>query len=125
MEAELLKTLAQVAGIGGIALGVFRLLFRDVIRKRIFPQLTRQQAYRILVLALVLTWSVAIAGIVAWIFFQTLFNMGSMVGLMPITGLPLPFISYGGTSLIVLMAASGVIANISTHTTKPVRRRRR
>lgn len=67
METKLLSTLAQIAGIGGIALGVFLLIFRDVIRKRIFPTLTRQQAYRLLVLALVLSWSVAIAGIVAWL----------------------------------------------------------
>ncbi len=85
MEAELLKTLAQVAGIGGIALGVFLLLFRDVIRKRIFPQLTRQQAYRILVLALVLTWSVAIAGIVAWIVVPSGRGAGPSGGALAVT----------------------------------------
>ena len=67
METQLLSTFAQIAGIGGIALGIFLLVFRDVIRKKIFPQLTKQQAYRLLVLALVLTWSVAIGGIIAWL----------------------------------------------------------
>lgn len=67
METQLLSTLAQIAGIGGVALGVFLLIFRDVIRKKIFPQLTKQQAYRLLTLALVLTWSVAISGIIAWL----------------------------------------------------------
>jgi len=53
------------------------------------------------------------AGIVAWIFFQTVFNVGSMVGILPMTGLPLPFMSYGGTAMIVLLAAVGIMLNIS------------
>lgn len=61
-------------------------------------------------------------GIVGWVFFQTLFNVGSMVGLMPITGLPMPFVSYGGTALMVLLAAMGVLTNISTHATETARR---
>lgn len=52
-------------------------------------------------------------GIAAWIFFQALCNIGSMVGLLPLTGLPLPFVSYGGTSLTVLLAAMGLVTNIS------------
>ena len=53
------------------------------------------------------------AGIVGWIFFQSIFNIGSMVGLMPLMGLPLPFVSYGGTALVVLLGAMGVLTNIS------------
>jgi cell division protein FtsW len=53
------------------------------------------------------------AGIAGWIFSQMLFNIGSMVGLMPMTGLPLPFVSYGGTAFMVLLAAMGVLANVS------------
>ena len=53
------------------------------------------------------------AGIVGWIFFQTLFNVGSMIGLLPMTGLPLPFMSYGGTSLMVLLAAVGLLVSVS------------
>lgn len=56
-----------------------------------------------------------VAGVVAWVFFQTLFNIGSMLGLMPITGLTLPFISYGGTALLSLLAAMGVVANVSRY----------
>ncbi len=67
MEPDLLGTLGRIAGIGGIALGVFLLLFRDVIRQKIFPQLTKQQSYRIILTFMILTWSVAIAGIVAWV----------------------------------------------------------
>lgn len=67
LNTELLKTLGQIAGIGGIALGTFLILFREVIRKKIFPQLTKQQGYRIILVFLFLTWSVAIAGVIAWV----------------------------------------------------------
>ncbi len=63
MEAEVLKTVGQIAGIGGIALGVFLFLFRDIIRKNIFPQLTKQHSYRLLRLISVLVFLVAIAGL--------------------------------------------------------------
>src|SRR5215470_16948403 len=67
MDAELLKTLGQVLGIGGLALGIFFLLFREVIRKSIFPTLKKDDAYRLLQLISVLIWSVAVIGIAAWI----------------------------------------------------------
>ncbi len=54
-----------------------------------------------------------VIGVGAWITIQAFVNIGSMVALMPITGIPLPFISYGGTSLAVAMAAIGVVLNIS------------
>lgn len=57
-----------------------------------------------------------IVGIASWITIQAFVNIGSMVALMPITGVPLPFISYGGTSLAMTMAAVGVALNISKHT---------
>jgi len=63
METELLKTVGQIAGIGGIALGVFLLLYRDIIRKKIFPTLTKQQGFQLLMLISVLVWSIALAGI--------------------------------------------------------------
>jgi cell division protein FtsW len=56
------------------------------------------------------------AGVMSWIGFQSLINISAMVGLLPITGLPLPFISYGSTSLIVLFAAMGIVTNISRQT---------
>jgi len=67
MDAELLKTLGQALGIGGLALGIFFLLFREVIRKSIFPTLKKDDAYRLLRLISVLIWSVAVIGIGAWI----------------------------------------------------------
>ncbi len=52
-------------------------------------------------------------GIIAVIAIQTLINFAVVTGSIPPTGLPLPFISYGGTSLVVFLAASGVLLNLS------------
>src|SRR5690625_7840226 len=49
---------------------------------------------------------------------QALINLGSTSGLLPITGVPLPFISYGGSSLLVLMAAMGILNNIAMNVKK-------
>ncbi|MBP9728035.1 MAG: putative lipid II flippase FtsW [Candidatus Moranbacteria bacterium] len=56
-------------------------------------------------------------GIVSWVVFQALINIAAITGLIPLTGIPLPFISYGGTSLAVLLAAMGILLNISKHST--------
>ncbi len=50
-----------------MALGVFLLLFRDIIQKKIFPQLTKKQGFQLLILVAVLVWTLAIAGIGAWL----------------------------------------------------------
>ncbi len=55
-------------------------------------------------------------GIASWFFIQAFVNMGSMLGLVPLTGIPLPFISYGGSSLMVSLIAVGLLLNISKHT---------
>lgn len=52
-------------------------------------------------------------GITAWILVQALINIGGVIGIMPITGVTLPFISYGGTSLLTLMASAGVLLNVA------------
>lgn len=52
-------------------------------------------------------------GITAWIGFQALINLGAMVALVPLTGVPLPFISYGGSSLVLTLAGAGIMVNIS------------
>lgn len=54
-------------------------------------------------------------GIATIIFTQTFFNVGAVLGLLPITGVTLPFISYGGSSLLVLSAAIGIVLNISAN----------
>jgi cell division protein FtsW len=52
------------------------------------------------------------AGITAWLGLQALVNLGAVTGVLPITGVPLPFISYGGSSLVVSLAAAGILASI-------------
>jgi len=55
-------------------------------------------------------------GIVSWIIFQALINISAISGLIPLTGIPLPFISYGGTSIIFLLIGVGILLNISKQT---------
>jgi len=52
-------------------------------------------------------------GIVSWIFIQAMINIMAISGVIPLTGIPLPFISYGGTSLAVLLTSIGILLNIS------------
>ncbi|NQU65404.1 MAG: putative lipid II flippase FtsW [SAR324 cluster bacterium] len=52
-------------------------------------------------------------GITSLIFLQTIFHVGVVIGLLPTKGIPLPFISYGGTSLVMCMFMVGILINIS------------
>jgi len=54
-------------------------------------------------------------GITSWIVFQALVNIMSIIKLMPLTGIPLPFISYGSTSLVFTLVGMGILLNISKH----------
>lgn len=55
-------------------------------------------------------------GITTWIVLQAFINIAAMVALVPLTGIPLPFISYGGSSLSLLLLASGILVNVSKKT---------
>lgn len=57
-------------------------------------------------------------GITTWIAFQTVLNVSVNLALFPLTGVTLPFISYGGSSLISLLAGVGILLNISMHSTE-------
>ncbi len=57
-----------------------------------------------------------VTGILAWLSTQALINIGAMIGLLPLKGITLPLISYGGTSIIFVMAAIGVAFEISRYT---------
>lgn len=61
-------------------------------------------------------------GIVTWIGGQIFLNLGSMVALIPLTGIPLPFFSSGGSSLVTILAASGILLNISSQSTIKLKR---
>jgi cell division protein FtsW len=64
-------------------------------------------------------------GISTWIATQTLLNIGSMLALVPLTGIPLPFFSYGGSALVMLLIAVGILLNISKHETRTYVKRKK
>ena len=53
------------------------------------------------------------AGITAWVVGQALINIGAVIGVLPVTGVPLPFVSFGGSSLVITMGAAGILLNIA------------
>jgi cell division protein FtsW len=59
------------------------------------------------------------AGITSWIGLQAIVNLGAVTGLLPITGVPLPFVSFGGSALIVTLAAVGVLTSIARAGARP------
>ena len=58
---------------------------------------------------------IAALGIVAWIVTQALVNIGAVLGILPITGVPLPLVSYGGSSLIPSLLAMGILMSFAKH----------
>ena len=67
---------------------------------------------RIAVIAKDLFGTLLAAGVVAMLALQVFVNVGMTIGIMPVTGIPLPFVSYGGTSLIVWFAIVGLLLNV-------------
>lgn len=53
------------------------------------------------------------AGVISWIGLQSVINLGAVTGLLPITGVPLPLVSFGGTALVVTLAGIGVLASVA------------
>ena len=53
------------------------------------------------------------AGVTVWVLVQAFVNIGAVIGLLPITGVPLPFVSFGGSSLVTTMAGTGLLLNIA------------
>jgi cell division protein FtsW len=63
-----------------------------------------------------------VVGVLAWLSTQAIINIGAMIGLLPLKGITLPFISYGGTSILFVMAALGIVFQISRYTSfEPIR----
>jgi len=54
-------------------------------------------------------------GVVAWLAIQAVINVGGVTGAMPVTGLTLPFVSSGGSSLLSCMVGAGLLLNVSRH----------
>src|SRR5437660_11755066 len=58
-------------------------------------------------------------GITTWLVLQAMINVGASTGSIPYTGVPLPFISFGGSSLVISMASVGALLNISRYMQQP------
>ena len=54
-----------------------------------------------------------VVGIISWFVFQAFFNIAAMINLMPLTGVPMPFVSYGGSAFAACLAGAGILASIS------------
>ena len=55
-------------------------------------------------------------GVTVWIVAQAAVNIGGVIGLLPVSGIPLPFVSFGGSSLVFTMVAAGILANVARQT---------
>ena len=59
------------------------------------------------------------AGLASLLLFQITVNIGMVTGIMPVTGIPLPFITYGGSSMISLLFGMGILQSVRMHAWKP------
>ena len=62
--------------------------------------------------------SLLACGITLLIIYQTIFNIAVVTGCLPTKGLPLPFFSFGGSSIVITLAGVGILLNISRHTSR-------
>ena len=56
------------------------------------------------------------AGVTAWIVGQAAINLGAVVGVLPVSGITLPFLSAGGSSLVITMLGAGILASVARRT---------
>lgn len=99
----IMAVIAEELGIIGVSIVIFGLGF-IVMRGMYIAMKTKDPLARMLA-----------AGISTWIGAQTFVNLGGLSGIIPLTGVTLPFISYGGTSILLLSIAMGILINVSTH----------
>ena len=62
--------------------------------------------------------SLLATGIISLVAIQIILNIAVVTSSIPVTGMPLPFFSYGGSALVILLCSVGVLLNISRHSTK-------
>ncbi len=63
--------------------------------------------------------SMLAVGVSSWFAIQGFVNVGAVLGILPITGVPLPFVSFGGSSLLATMVAAGILANVAMQSRAP------
>lgn len=99
----ILAVVAEELGTLGVAFILFSLGF-IVLRGLYIAMTTKDPLARMIA-----------GGIAVWIGFQTFLNVGGLSGIFPLTGVTLPFISYGGTSILLLSLAMGILINIAMY----------
>ena len=99
----IMAIIAEELGVVGVSVVIFGLGY-IVMRGLYIAMKTKDPLARMLA-----------AGISTWIGTQTFINLGGLSGIIPLTGVTLPFISYGGTSILLLSVAMGILINVSTH----------
>ncbi|HZR15275.1 MAG TPA: putative lipid II flippase FtsW [Acidimicrobiia bacterium] len=57
------------------------------------------------------------SGVTVWVVGQAIINIGAVIGLLPVSGIPLPFVSFGGSALLFTMAATGILGNVARQAT--------
>ncbi len=107
MNLELLEALGKIAGIGGIALGVGLIVLRGVIRKSVLRRLSEADAYRLLRMVAIFTWTIALAGIGAWTWVEVSPSTGQRADDSSIT-------TTGSQSPVVTGTGGDVQINIGT-----------
>ncbi|RAS89727.1 cell division protein FtsW [Priestia endophytica] len=100
----IIAIIAEELGFVGVATVLFLLAF--IIIKTLLLAKKCQDVYG----------SLICIGIATTIGIQAFFNLGGITGVIPLTGVPLPFVSYGGTSILLLLASMGIVVNISMFT---------
>jgi len=99
----IIAVLAEEFGLLGIC--SLLVLYFLIISRGIFIAMNAQDTY-----------SRLLAGSITLTFFVYIFvNIGMVSGLLPVVGVPLPFVSYGGTSIVTLFAGFGILMSVQTH----------
>jgi rod shape determining protein RodA len=86
-------------------IGILITIFLYILLFRKLLNITRETKNRFL--------SLVVIGILSWFWYQTFINIGMTIGILPITGVPLPFISYGGSALLACFFGIGIVLSIS------------
>ncbi|MED4203758.1 putative lipid II flippase FtsW [Neobacillus mesonae] len=102
----IMAVISEELGVFGLLIVIFSYLF--IMRRGVRIAILSKDPFAKL-LAIGLTFQIMT---------QALFNLGAVCGLLPITGVPLPFISYGGSSLIIMLITTGILVNLSYHARK-------
>ncbi len=104
LNDSIFAVLGEIFGFAGLL--VILALFA-VLLKRLIEMIDRLEDT---------TMKMLVAGVFGWIATHVVVNIGAMTGIFPLTGVTLPFLSFGGTSLLFMMAALGIAYNISRFT---------